>query len=370
MFGEIANAVDPDIEVEIDFPSKHPSKMLPILDMEMGMNENKVQYMFYRKPMANKYTMMANSAVSERVKRSTMTNEALRRLLCCSPNLEEQKKVKVMEDYAKLLKRSGYSERFRYEVISDAIKGHQKLIQEEAEGRRPLNRPRGFQEEERRRKRQEKVGRWYRREERCSKVREGVFIIPPTPDSVLAKAFKKICEEELRGKNISMAVSERGGRRLGQELGCTVPGQSLREHCRREKCFPCNTGQVGACRKTGLGYEIECLICGQHIKSKYAGETGKNMFQRGCQHVDDVSKRRGNTPLWKHILEKHGGVMAVPIFSHFKMELVKFFSSAQRRKADEGVRISHLDQDTRMNSKDEFMQGANLFLVPVRGVGL
>ena len=73
---------------------------------------------------------------------------------------------------------------------------------------------------------------------------------------------------------------------------------------------------------------------------------------------------------WKHIAEKHGGVMAVPIYTHFKMELVKFFSSAQRRKADEGVRISHLDQDTRMNSKDEFMEGANLFLVPARGVGL
>ena len=80
--------------------------------------------------------------------------------MCCSPNLEELKKVQVMEDYAKLLKRSGYSERFRYEVISDAIRGHQKLLQEEEEGRRPLNRPRGFQEEERRRKRQEKGGRW------------------------------------------------------------------------------------------------------------------------------------------------------------------------------------------------------------------
>ena len=74
-FGEIANAIDPDIEVEIDFPSKHPSKMLAILDMEMGMIDNKVHYMFYRKPIANKYTMMANSAVSDRVKRSTMTNE-------------------------------------------------------------------------------------------------------------------------------------------------------------------------------------------------------------------------------------------------------------------------------------------------------
>ena len=80
------------------------------------------------------------------------------------------------------------------------------------------------------------------------------------------------------------------------------------------------------------------------------------MYLRGSQHVDDVDKRRGNTPLCKHIVEKHGGVMAVPIYSHFKMELVEFFSSAQRRKADEGVRISYLDQDTRMNSKDEFMQ--------------
>ena len=86
--------------------------MLAILDMEMGMLDNKVRYKFYRKPMANKYTMMANSAVSDRVKRSTMTNEALRRLLSCSANLEECKKVEVMEDYARLLRRSGYSERF------------------------------------------------------------------------------------------------------------------------------------------------------------------------------------------------------------------------------------------------------------------
>ena len=362
VFGDIANSIDPDIDVEIDFPSQHPSKMLAILDMQMGMlDNNKVQYMFYRKPMANKYTMMANSAVSDRVKRSTMTNEALRRLLSCSPNLEERKKVEVMEDYARLLRRSGYSERFRHEVISDAVRGHQKLLHEVSEGKRPLNRPRGFHEEERRRKREEKGERWYRREERGSQVREGVFIIPPTPGSLLAKAFKNICQEELRGTKISMAVTERGGRRLGQELGCTVPGKSDKEHCKRETCFTCNTGQLGVCRRTGLGYQIECMVCSLQIESKYAGETGKNVFQRGSQYVDDVDKKRGNKPLWKHIQEKHGGVMSVPMFSHFKMEVVQFFASAQRRKADEGVRIAHLDPDTRMNSKDEFMQGTNLF---------
>ena len=47
---------------------------------------------------------------------------------------------------------------------------------------------------------------------------------------------------------------------------------------------------------------------------------GKNVFQRGSQYVDDVEKKRGNKPLWKHVQVKHGSVMSVPMFSHFKME--------------------------------------------------
>ena len=80
-------------------------------------------YMFYRKPQCNKFTMMERSALPDKVKRSTMTNEALRRILCCSPELEEHKKIEVMEEFAKMLRRSGYSEKFRFEVISDAVQG-------------------------------------------------------------------------------------------------------------------------------------------------------------------------------------------------------------------------------------------------------
>ena len=62
--------------------------------------------------------------------------------------------------------------------------------------------------------------------------------------------------------------------------------------------------------------------------------------------------------------------MEVPMFQHFEMKLVKIFEKPQRRKADEGVRISHLDPDTRLNSKEEFLQGTNLFLQTMRGVGV
>ena len=142
VFGDIANTIDLDIKVEVDFPSRHETRMMPILDMQMAVRENKVVYKFYRKPMANKFTMMARSALSDRVKRST--NKALRRLLCCSLDLEEQEKVEVMEDYARMLMRSGYSQRFRDEVISDALQGHKNMVKREEERGQPVDSPREY----------------------------------------------------------------------------------------------------------------------------------------------------------------------------------------------------------------------------------
>ena len=153
-------------------------------------------------------------------------------------------------------------------------------------------------------------------------------------------------------------------------LGTKTPGASRREHCGREKCFTCNTGQVGACRRTGLGYQITCTVCGNRfIVSKYSGETGKNTFMRGKDHVKDVEKRSRDKPLWKHIVEKHEGRMVGTVFDHFKMEVTQVFTKPQRRMANEGVRIANLNPETRMNSKDEFRQGTNVMMVPARGVG-
>ena len=370
VFGEVANSIDPSIEVEIDYPSKYEDKMMPILDMKMAMNsKNEFVHCFYRKPQSNKFTMMARSALPDRVKRSTMSNEALRRLLCCSDNLDGDKKVKVMEDFARMLMRSGYSEKFRFEVISDALRGHQKMKKREEEGGQPVDRPRDYDEVGRRRKKNEKASRWFRKEQRGSSIREGVIIIPPTPESTLAKALKRVCEEELKGSKISLSVQERGGKQLGQLLGTSVPGANNMKHCGRQTCFTCSTGQEGVCRRTGVGYQIICNICARTVASEYAGESGKNLFCRGEEHAADAKRKAADKPLWKHILEKHGGQMAIPLFEHFSMVRTGVFVKPQRRKANEGVRISNLNPDTRMNSKDEFRQGTNITMRPVRGVG-
>ena len=149
-----------------------------------------------------------------------------------------------------------------------------------------------------------------------------------------------------------------------------MPGRSRRENCGRESCFPCHTGSEGVSRKTGVGYEIECVSCeNNNTISKYAGESARNLFTRGNDYVREVAKKIADKPLWKHILEKHGGKMDVPMFSHFTMKPVQFFRQPQRRKANKGVRIVHLDPVTRLNSKLEFRQGTNICLSVVMGVG-
>ena len=70
------------------------------------------------------------------------------------------------------------------------------MQQREMDGGQPVDRPREYDEIGRRKKKDEKRTRWFRKEPRGTNIREGVLIIPPTPESALAKAFKKVCKEE------------------------------------------------------------------------------------------------------------------------------------------------------------------------------
>ena len=105
-----------------------------------------------------------------------------------------------------------------------------------------MDRPRRFQEAERSKRREQKGTRWYRREARGAMKKEGVFIIPPTPGSVLARKLRKVCQDELKGTEISIGVTERGGRRLGQELYQGGAGESTA----KESSFQ-SIGPLGRC---------------------------------------------------------------------------------------------------------------------------
>ena len=60
------------------------------------------------------------------------------------------------------------------------------------------------------------------------------------------------------------------------------------------------------------------------------------------------------------------GVVAIWHRTIWQPYIIHLYNTSNR-KANEGVRISHLDLETRMNSRDEFRQGTNIM---IRGVGV
>ena len=76
-----------------------------------------VSYSFYKKPMARKSIMRADSAMPEGIKRETITNELIRRLSNTSQNHPDTRvnTVKAVNEYMRSMKISGYSEKIRHD---------------------------------------------------------------------------------------------------------------------------------------------------------------------------------------------------------------------------------------------------------------
>ena len=97
-----------------------------LLDLQVKMENKKVQYVFYKKSIANKCVIMATSALAGSVKRATLTQEAVRRLRNTDRSLPWSISAEILSEYSNDLRRSGYSEKFRSEVITAAIKTFEK----------------------------------------------------------------------------------------------------------------------------------------------------------------------------------------------------------------------------------------------------
>ena len=71
----IADSIDENITVSYDIPSNYTDNKVPILDLKVGMTENgEIEYAFYRKPIANKHTVMKTSAMDKHQKMKALSD--------------------------------------------------------------------------------------------------------------------------------------------------------------------------------------------------------------------------------------------------------------------------------------------------------
>ena len=342
----MANSISESIQWEEAVPSNSPQGKLPILDLQCWHSNTPgagtiIYYQFYRKPMANRQVMLYKSAMPEQVKRTTSSQEVIRILRNCHPELPWEMKVTHLNEFMERLRDSGYPERIRAEIVQSGLNGYRRMQEVEKNGGRPINRLKEYQKNERRKEKSRKTKNWYKNDTYST-----VLFVPCTPRSTLARRLKEV---EVRGREDrgwSVKVVEMGGQTLRSQLSKSNPWPNAT--CGDAKCFPCREEKGGGnCRRKNVGYSITCKIC----KAQYHGETSRNMFSRGEEHLRALESRTKESVLWNHSTTCHGGRE-----TKYTMKATGYFMDPLTRQINEAVRIHH--SSNTLNRKGEWRKTA------------
>ena len=175
------------------------------------------------------------------------------------------------------------------------------------------------------------------------------LIICPLAGDQISKKRKEVCKKFKSEHKINVKVCERGGIKMGN---IAKPDPLSPSSCNREDCFPCTSGGGGDCSRSCSSYRVECQEClKSELRAVYEGETGRNCYSRGLEHIAGLNNEKDDNPLWKHCQIQHDGRKV-----DFKMICLKSFKTAFMRQINEGVRIACCKADICMNSKAEFHQ--------------
>ena len=77
----IGDKIHSSIQLEADYPDNYEDNKVPILDLKVWINENKIVHGYYMKPVASKAVIDNRSAMPLRDKRTVITQEILRIIL-------------------------------------------------------------------------------------------------------------------------------------------------------------------------------------------------------------------------------------------------------------------------------------------------
>ena len=340
----IGNGLHPSIQLEVDCPSNHEDGKMPILDLKVWVGkidgETRIIHEFYAKEVSSKAVINARSALSWQQKRTVLTQEVLRVLLSCSSDIPWEQVARHASTMALRMQFSGYSKKFRHEVVDSAVKAYDDIRRKVTSGERPLYRPFEWEREERDQVKQNKVLNWYKKG-----GYESIIFVPSTPGSELQRRY----QEEIDRHGLRIRTVEKAGRSLKSMLQRSNPFKKAT--CGRESCLICETGGRGSCSKDGINYDITCVGCEDEGQAKaYVGESSKNGFTRGKKHLQELDGKTTSSVMWRHCREYHGSDI-----QDFRMSVTGNYSNdAMLRQISEAVRINNIGQERLINNKTEW----------------
>ena len=143
------------IQLTIETPCKFLDKKLPVLDVKVNVNteeNNRIDFEFFQKPTKHPKVILVDSALSFSKKRTILTQECLRILRNTKLELGQKVQKKYLDQFMLTLKNSGFSQKFRTEILDSAFKAFEKMKVDDQTGKKPMYRSRSWNFEERSRK--------------------------------------------------------------------------------------------------------------------------------------------------------------------------------------------------------------------------
>ena len=243
----------------------------------------------------------------ERVKRTALTQQALTIMKNTSPELPEDLKTQLLSEFSGRMRASGYGARYRLKIIKSAMTAFDKMREEQEHRGRPINRPRSYQRETRKKKKISAKSQWYKTGRYST-----VMFVPATPHGKLAYMLRESERKMTQERGWRIKIVERGGHKISSRLvkdPWTGP-------CDKDECLVCRSAETGSgrknsgpCTRNGCCYHIECRNCrekgpdtlppnatdgriaiGNPMVYYYIEETARNSYTRSIEHQEAVKK--------------------------------------------------------------------------------
>ena len=136
------------LKFTMEIPEQFEDGKLPTLDTKIWIQNRRVWYMFFEKPMSANVVIQAESALSEQVKLASLTQEVVRRLKHTSLELPHSSRLEVLELFSQKLTNSGHGQPFMERILLTGIAKYKRMVEANnqpagSKGYKPLHQPSG-----------------------------------------------------------------------------------------------------------------------------------------------------------------------------------------------------------------------------------
>ena len=206
----------------------------------------------------------------ERVKRTALTQQALTIMKNTSQELPEDLKTHLLSEFSRRMRASGYGARYRLEIIKSTMTAFDKMREEQEHSGRPINRPRSYQRETRKKKKMSVKSQWYK-----AGGYSTVMFVPATPHGKLANILRESERKMAQERGCRIKIVEKGGQKISSRLvkdPWTGP-------CDKDERLVCQSTETrsdrknsGPCTRNGCCYRT---LTRDHLSTKKLWESSR-----------------------------------------------------------------------------------------------